>query len=534
MSALQEESEEEDEEIRLMKALNAKKNEKQAKSAAAEGALGIPRFVEKCGFLRCNCRDGIKNLDFDYVPLPKPFMAGFIRVMTYEIQKEKQHTLYKELKAKELIELRQKLHKKMTPFIPHILSYLPLSECAPTAISCKSWSTGSNECALYKDMRDSTPWIVFKPHHNQTDSILRIGDKVYSGGDRRVYVSDAFTGEKLHMMTRDTGLIPTLLKVDDTIFCCSNQGAVRVFNIMHNVKRIYLDLTMWEHSRRITELLFEKPSVGNCEIHGIEDHVCRMYTVSEDRMIVVWDTNKHCPVKSIKPRLLKDNIINSITMTDRHFFCGTSGGTIQVFSKLNVCEREDIHNCLVAVKDQSDSTEEIGRVVDPNIGEVIDRKWCLQITLRIPNTKDFADCTPMVNVVLCCGPNKSDDLLHCGDSTGRHTIWRIPDKGLDFVPIKTHTPHTRSINIMKNTNTHLITASDDGTMVFMDLVQLTQIRRIDVLQWALDKNLIADDSADIPREIKCLHLMENEIDGGTISVGTNYGEVMLIDIGTTV
>ena len=358
------------------------------------------------------------------------------------------------------------------------------------------------------------------------------GDKVYTGGDRRVYVSDALTGEKLHLMTRDTGRIPTLLKVDDTIFCCSNQGAVRVFTIMHNVKRISLDLTMWEHSRRITEILFEKASVGNCELH--EDHVCRMYTVSEDRMVVVWDTNKNCPVKSIKPRLLKDNILNSITMNDRHFFCGTSGGTIQVYSKQNVCEREDIHNCLVAVKEEVDLTDEIGKVRNPALDDGIDRRWCLQLTLRIPNTKDFADNTPTVNVVLCCGPNKSIDMLHCADSTGRHTIWKVPDTGLDFVPIKTHTPHTRSINVMKATDTHLITASDDGTIVFMDLIQLTQIRRIGVLKWALDKELITDNSTDIPREIKCMHLHEDAESGGTISIGTSYGDVMLMDIGTTV
>eukprot|EP00603_Paraphysomonas_imperforata_P013153 CAMPEP_0114478068 /NCGR_PEP_ID=MMETSP0104-20121206/15752_1 /TAXON_ID=37642 ORGANISM="Paraphysomonas imperforata, Strain PA2" /NCGR_SAMPLE_ID=MMETSP0104 /ASSEMBLY_ACC=CAM_ASM_000202 /LENGTH=221 /DNA_ID=CAMNT_0001653163 /DNA_START=234 /DNA_END=895 /DNA_ORIENTATION=- len=221
-------------------------------------------------------------------------------------------------------------------------------------------------------------------------------------------------------------------------------------------------------------------------------------------------------------------------MTDRHFLCGTSGGTIMVFSKYNVCEREDIHNCLVAVDEQVDEIGEIGRVVDPNIGEVIDRKWCLQLTLRLPNTKDAADITPTVNVVLCAGPKKSGDLLHCADSTGRHTMWRVPDKGLDFVPVKTHLPHTKAITVMKNTDTHLITASDDGMIVLMDLIQFTCIRRIDVLEWALDKELIKDDSTDIPREIKCMHLLEDPVNGGTMSIGTNYGEVMLIDIGTTV
>mgnify|MGYP003385391132 CR=1 FL=1 len=159
-----------------MKRLNAAKSEKLAKSAEAEGSLGLPHFVEKCGFIRCNCREGIKNNDFGYIPLAKPFMAGFIRVMTYEIQKEKQHLLYKELKIKEVVALKQKLHKELTPFIPHILSFLPIAQCAPTAITCKSWSIGANECALYKDMRDATPWTVFRPHSNQTDSILRIGE----------------------------------------------------------------------------------------------------------------------------------------------------------------------------------------------------------------------------------------------------------------------------------------------------------------------------------------------------------------------
>ena len=473
-------------------------------------------------------------MNFDYIPLPKPFMAGFTRILTYEVQKEKQHTLYRPLKSDKKLEYRNKLNKLVAPFIPNILSYLPLAQCAPTAITCTHWNKGANESDLYRNMRDATPWIVIRPHRNQTDSILRIGDKVYSGGDRRVYVSDANTGEVLHMMTRDTGSIPTLIKVDETIYCCSNQGAIRVFNLMHNVKRIYLDMTMWEHSRRITEILFEKRSVGNCELHGIEDHVCRMYTVSEDRMIVVWDTNKHCPVKSIKPRLLKDNVINSITMTDRHFICGTSAGTIQVYSKTDVCERTDIHNCLVSVNDRVDDTAEIGRVIDPKSLDHVDRKWCLQLTLRTPNTKDFADITPQVNFVLVTGPNFTDDQLHCADSTGRHTMWRIPDKGLEFIPIKTHTPHTKGITGMRNTRRHLVTASEDGTIVFMDLTLLTQIRRIDVLHWCLDKGLITDDSENIPREIKCMHLMVDENNGGTLSVGTSYGEVMLMDIGTTV
>lgn len=42
---------------------------------------------------------------------------------------------------------------------------------------------------------------------------------------------------------------------------------------------------MWEHSRRITQVLMEFPVSGLCEMHGIDDHVCLMYTASEDRYL---------------------------------------------------------------------------------------------------------------------------------------------------------------------------------------------------------------------------------------------------------
>jgi hypothetical protein len=41
-------------------------------------------------------------------------------------------------------------------------------------------------------------------------------------------------------ITRDTGDIPLLMPIDESIFCCSSNGAIRVFALMHNVKRIHL------------------------------------------------------------------------------------------------------------------------------------------------------------------------------------------------------------------------------------------------------------------------------------------------------
>lgn len=67
-----------------------------------------------------------------------------------------------------------------------------------------------------------------------------MGNKLYTGGDRRVYVSDIQTGEMLHQITRDTGMIGLLVKFEENIMCCSANGAIRAFEIMHNVKRIHL------------------------------------------------------------------------------------------------------------------------------------------------------------------------------------------------------------------------------------------------------------------------------------------------------
>lgn len=40
---------------------------------------------------------------------------------------------------------------------------------------------------------------------------------------------------------------------------------------------------MWEHSRSISHVLPGLRSVGICPLHGIDNHICTMYTASEDR-----------------------------------------------------------------------------------------------------------------------------------------------------------------------------------------------------------------------------------------------------------
>lgn len=74
----------------------------------------------------------------------------------------------------------------------------------------------------------------------QVDSVISVGDKVYSGGDKRIMVSDIYTGAVLHQVTRDTGSIPLLDKFENSLICCSASGAIRFFGLSFNVKRIKL------------------------------------------------------------------------------------------------------------------------------------------------------------------------------------------------------------------------------------------------------------------------------------------------------
>ena len=177
------------------------------------------------------------------------------------------------------------------------------------------------------------------------DTLVVVGKKVYSGGDKRIIVSDFTKGEVLHVITRDSGEIPTLLHKDGDIYCGSANGSVRTYGITHNPKQMKLAKTVWEHSRTIRQIIFSLPSVGPCQIHGIDNHVCVFYTASEDRSIKAYNLLSFKPVASVTNPTLRSSTIQALTQSDRHLFAGTTSGTVLVLSKYNTCEREDIHAC---------------------------------------------------------------------------------------------------------------------------------------------------------------------------------------------
>jgi hypothetical protein len=190
----------------------------------------------------------------------------------------------------------------------------------------------------------------------------------------------------------------------------------------------------------------------------------------------------------------------------RHLFCGTTGSTVCVFTKYDVCERDDIHACSTPGSNKA---------------------YCLQVSLKLPPMKMPSNNPTIVTAIKCGGPNYSFSHLWAGDSIGQMTVWFVPDDGLDFVPAKTWRAHNGCINAMETTWKHMISVADDGNITLHDLGTLLVVRIINVNVWCA--NIIA--KPDIPRKLKCMHIVENYEEGGQMVVGSHYGEVLVIATG---
>ena len=186
---------------------------------------------------------------------------------------------------------------------------------------------------------------------------------------------------------------------------------------------------------------------------------------------------------------------------------------IAIFCKRPICEREDIHSCNIPDKDKA---------------------FCLQLTLKLPEILMASGACTTVTGLLCTGLNYAFTHLWASDSSGQLTVWNVPSVGLDFTPAHTVKAHAKAINAMTNTYRHIITVADDGVVKFFDVVNFAKIRSVNVLEWCLYRGLLLDHRPDIARRLKCVHLVENHAEGGTMVVGTSYGDVIMFSLGTSV
>jgi WD40 repeat protein len=509
-------SEEEDEDL-----LGEKVKEKgpvfEEKSVVVIGELPTPKFVKKMKYTRCNCKFGVP-LSQRYELVPMNILLEGIKVKQYdqvvrEMQmgdtgKTKKLLSKEEEEAIEHYELLKK-NERLLYVVRAAMPYLAPFESNQVPMTNKTMNKAALSHEPYVDMRNLVPWNVYRPHKSQVDSILLDGIKAYTGGDKRILCSDTHTGETLALITRDSGALSLLELKDGELFASSSNGSTRSYPLNHDPSRIKLHKTYWDHSRKVNTVAFSLPSEGPCQLHGIMNHVCFMYSSSEDRYIKVWSMERHKLVASVTNPALRNLSIQCMTQSERHLFCGTSGGTVVVFTKFDECERDDVHECSSPGSNKS---------------------YCLQLTLKLPPKYMPSGNVSMVSAINCCGPNYLFTHLWAGDTTGQMTVWFVPEEGLDFIPAKTWKAHEGTIRQMKSTWKHMISIGDDGNMIIHELGSLIRQRCLNFNDWCAGIML----RPDIPRRLKCMSLVEDYEEGGHMLVGTNYGDVFVISIGKEV
>lgn len=232
-----------DEEARKKKQLKAYL--KPVVEAAKIKPLPTPAFIKRMGYVRCNCDVGIPNDSLKFEPLPRIVTVGKVQIQTFkEIYDDRDRSHYEEqLKAR--VSSETAVAKKqeddsntIATLLPLILSNLRYVDCAMAPIVNSYWNYGTSLYKEYIDIRNFVPWNVYRIHSGKVDSILIKDNKIYSGGDRRIFVSNYYTNEILSLITRDSGEISKLFEKDYELFTCSSNGSIRSFALTHNGQNI--------------------------------------------------------------------------------------------------------------------------------------------------------------------------------------------------------------------------------------------------------------------------------------------------------
>jgi hypothetical protein len=71
--------------------------------------------------------------------------------------------------------------------------------------------------------------------------------------------------------------------------------------LAHNIHNIKFSGAMWEHSGWVNQICPSAQTPGTCHMHGVVNHVCLLYTASDDRQILVWDSVTRKRLGKIEP-----------------------------------------------------------------------------------------------------------------------------------------------------------------------------------------------------------------------------------------
>lgn len=78
-------------------------------------------------------------------------------------------------------------------------------------------------------------------------------------------------------------VLSVLFVCNNYTILCSSLTYIPYYTTLPTTALPLQSTTMWEHSRSITAVLPGLRSPGICPMHGIENHICTLYTASEDR-----------------------------------------------------------------------------------------------------------------------------------------------------------------------------------------------------------------------------------------------------------
>lgn len=187
---------------------------------------------------------------------------------------------------------------------------------------------------------------------------------------------------------------------------CATAGAEATVHTSHLA-------VMQGHSSRINSIRLSSPQCGPegirtcCQLHGLPDHQCHLYSASDDRTVVVWDTASHRVVSRISTlATMGCSTPRSIAFTDVHLFMGTSEGTVAAYSiDGKTCHRSDRHECSMREYD------------DPV-------PFCVQAVLRQGDNESHAPITSLE----VSGPHGSNQkYLFSGSADGTLCIYAVPE-----------------------------------------------------------------------------------------------------------
>ena len=255
--------------------------------------LPTPDFVKRIGWVRCNCKVGVPFMDRTYEQCPRIMQVGPIVVKQFDDILNERFAPPPKLLSKEEEELLEMAkarayEKRQLEIVPLVMRFLRPGHLNAVPQVSLTWNTAANSYADYVDMRNFVPWQAYRAHYGEVTALKLLKPRVFSGGDKRILASDIMQGRVLALVTRDSGNITGITEKDNDIFVSSTNGSVRTYTINHDPKAMKLNRTLWDHSRAVTTMLMGLPSPGPCVFHGVENHVCWMFTSSEGASCVLF------------------------------------------------------------------------------------------------------------------------------------------------------------------------------------------------------------------------------------------------------